>query len=805
MKSNISYKNPDFLASDEDKATEEYGLSIAKSIESEWFQDGNGTCLYEDRRHKYHKLRLYARGEQPVDIYRELLGIEEESYSNFDFRPIQVIPKFVKLLANQHSERLFDIKAEAVDKFSTDQKDSYRRTLEDNMLSRPAIEEAKAQLGVDFTPSEGYMDSMEEIDLHMKLKYKPAIEIACEEAIKYTLDINDYDEVQSRVIEDIITLGIGAIKHETDVNKGITVEYVDPASVVYSYPKNRNFKDVHYYGEVKRITIDELKRISNGEIDVEKMQDIADVRNSWSSRIYNNNQPQTRTHDISGMVDILNFTFKTSKTVTYKKKYLKNGGYKMTEKPSGFQKPDSSYKGYDVVNKTIEVWYKGTLVLGTDTIFNYGLCENMVRPEGYLNISLPNYIFYSPEIYQNRTKGLVEKIIPYVDQMQQIHIKLQQLIAKARPSGVFIDASGLEEIALGDGGTLDVMEVIKIYNETGNLIGTSTTDEGGYTSGGGQSIRELRNGIIGDLDKLIGSYNHYINLIRDAIGIAQGADATMPHPDTLVGVQQMVALSSNAATRHILDSMLNISERLGRGLSLRLKDIFKYSDLKKVYINAIGKMNVDVLKALKKYHLHDLGINIELKPDAQERQMLESNIDKALSKGVIFLDDAIDVRKISNIKLANELLKVRRRKREQQQQQFELQRIETQNQAQLQSTQMASQSKLQAIDAQTQGKLNEIEAERRAKIASINAEKEAKMELMQREFEYNLILQGQQEKIQSTREDIKHNRSIEKQDRLKSQESELISQRANKSAPKSFESSEDNISGNIEMSELEPK
>ena len=792
------YSFPNFLVPDEEKITEEFGLSVGKAIEYEWFNVEGGSCKYSNQRDEFHKLRMYARGEQSEDLYKHLLDVGDESYSNFDFRPIQVAPKFIKLIANQMSERLFDIKAEAVDKFSTDLKDGYRKSLEDNLLARPAIEAAKQELGIDLTPEEGYMDSMEEIDLHMKLRYKPAIEIACEEAIKYTLDLNNYDETQSRVIEDITTLGIGGIKHHTDSNKGIVVEYVDPAQVVYSYTTNRNFKDVHYWGEVKRMTKDELKRIS--DFTNEQLKDISSSNNNWrSSSPYSSDNLS----GVSEMVEVLYFTFKTTNKLTFKKKNLSNGGYKMTQKESTFEKTNENYDGYDVVKKSIEVWYEGALVLGTELIFNYKLCENMIRPEGLLNITMPNYIFYAPEIYQNRPKGEMVKIIPYIDQMQQIHIKLQQLIAKAKPSGVYIDASGLEEIALGDGGTLNVMEVIKIYNETGNLIGTSTTDEGGYTSGGGQSVRELRN-TIDNLDKLIGSYNHYLNLIRDAIGIPQGADASMPHPDTLVGVQQMVALSSNAATRHILDAMLNISESLGKGLALRIKDIFKYSDLKKVYINAIGKLNVKTLKALENYHLHDLGINIELKPDAQQMQMLEANINMALSKELIYLDDAIDIRNVGNFKLANELLKVRRQRREKEKQQFELQKIQTNNESQTQATQMAAQAKMQQIQAEAQAKIMAIQAQSEADARKINAEKEAKSELMAQEFNYNAYLQGLQVNAQDVREKEREDRKDKRQRELKSMESELVDQRNKNSKPKKFESSEDNISGEVEMSELEP-
>lgn len=798
---------PDQLASDEDKKKDSFGLKLAKMIEYEWFYQpsGGGSCPYYDKRDRYHKLRLYARGEQPTDIYKKLLnGGEDTSYINYDFRPLQIIPKFLNLVVNQHTERLFNIKAEATDKFSTDLKDTHKRNLENIILAKPAVQAAKEALGIDLSPQdpENYPETQEEVDLFMKLKYKPAIEIATEEAIKFTLDVNDYDQIQNRVIEDVTTIGLVCVKHNTDPSKGITVEYVDPANMVHSYPTHKDFKDVHYYGEVKRMTIMELKRISNGKFKDKELSEIAKSTSDWSN-YYNTSNREYREDDLDNtMVDVLFFNFKSVNTISYKKKYNTNGGFKMTKKQSTFNKPNENYTGYDVVKKTIDVWYEGALILGTDKIFNYKLCENMIRPEGYLNKTSPNYLVYAPELYQNRTKSLVERIIPYVDQMQQIHIKLQQLIAKAKPNGIYMDVAGMNEIDLGEGNFLTPLEQVKLYNETGNAIGTSLTHEGEFNYGR-EPIRELRNEI-GSVDKLVFSYNHYLNLLRDAIGIPQGADASMPHPDTLVGVSQQVALNSNTATRHILDSGLNISERLGKSLVLRLKDIFLYSDLKKVYINAVGKINVNILKAIKKYHLHDLGLNIELKPDMEEKQYLEKNISDALNKELISLDDAIDIRNIDNIKLANELLKTRRLRREKEKRQHEKEMEKLRAEGQAMITKTAAQSKAHELEMKAQSDLTVVKAKSEAKMRELEKEAEVKAKLMEQEFNYNMMLQGQQVDNEAFKVKYLEEEKKKRQDRNNSQASELIQQRSFNQPAKNFESSEDNISGAVELGELEP-
>lgn len=822
---------PDFLASDEEKNTEAYGLQMGQSIQYEWFRrpSGNGACPFYDRRDEFHRLRLYARGEQDTKLYKDLLnGGDESSYANYDWRPLQIIPKFVKLITNQMSERLFDIKAEATDRYSTDLKDSYRNALQSTMIARPIMEEAKNVLGIDMFPEgfEQYPHSQEEIDLHMQLEYKPAIEIACEEAIRFTLDLNDYPETQSKVIEDLVVLGIGGHKQYTDVGKGIVVEYVDPAMTVSSYIKKRNHDDGYYYGEVQRITINELKRRSNGKFTDDQLKEIAASSSDFYRYQNNNNEGSSiNSEDLSGMmVDVMYFTFKTTNNLTYKKTFQKNGGFKMTKRESTFEKGKYA-EAYEVVKKTIDVWYEGTLVLGTEYMYGYQLCENMVRPEGLLNITVPNYVFYAPELYQNRTRSTVQRIIPYVDQMQQVHIKIQQMVAKARPNGIYIDIDGLGEIDLGDGNTLGPLEIVKIYDQTGNVLGTSSTAEGDYNYGR-QPIQELHNGVVSGISELVNLYNHYMNLVRDAIGMPAGADASTPHPDMLVGVQQQLALNSNTALRHILDASLNMSKKLGQGLVLRLKDIFKYPELKKVYVNAIGKLNVDVLKALERYHLHDLGINIELKPDFKEEQDLENNINNAIAKGLIGVEDAIDIKSIKNIKLANQLLKVRKAKKEATEQQNKERLIKAQGESQAQAVQAAAQAKMQELQMSTQGTLATIKAKSDAKLTEIQAETAAKSKLMEEEFHFNMVLKGvtdsQAQQMQQAAEDRKDSRQdkqntqmsaiqeqkmkdLPAQDFSKGETSTLPTE-TTQAAPDlgTFESNNDHINGDIGLGDMEP-
>lgn len=816
LKMSGNHNRPNPLASAEEKITEEYGLSYARLIEYEWFyiREGDNTNNYVDKRLKFDKLRKYARGEHSTDIHKKLItdGTDGESYTNYDWRPIQILPKFIKLVVNQMLERLYEIDAQAIDGISQGLRDKYKDILEKNMVSKTMLDDAKNLLGLDLVPQGmNVPESSEELELHMKLEYKPSIEIAIEEALKYTLELNEYDEIQKRLLKDLTEIGVCALHHGTDPVKGIVIESCDPADMVWAYPTKSNFKNVYYYGKVKRMTINELQRIAGKKFSEDEIMDFRNVSNEWQGYNRISNEFWYRGEDLaSHMVDVLFFTFKSTKKTKYKKKYRKDGSYSIKEKPSDFIKPQSvidketeqGYKDFDVLEDVIDVWYEGAKVLGADALFNYVECTNMVRPEGFIqNEAMSNYIMYAPELYQGRIQSLVDRVIPDIDMLQQLRIKIQQFISKAKPNGIYIDIDGLDEVDLGDGNTLTPLELIRFYNDTGNLIGTSRMADGSIQNG--RSIQELNNGQIAGLEQLINSYNFTFNLLRDSIGIGQGADATLPHPDTSVGALQQQQINSNVATRYILDSQLKMTQYLANGLSLRIKDIFKYSNLKKAYINSIGKINVDVLESIKSLHLHDFGITIKLKPDAQEKAMLEQNLQAEISTGGISTTDAIDIRKIGNLSLANQMLKIKKEKHVKQQQERDLEKIREQGESNAKSAQATSQTKQTEIALATEGKKEVENIKGDNAIAIITKELEAKKELMALEFQYSMGIEVEKDKNQKNTDAYKEDRKDSRQAESATQQSSIKAETKKENPkPQTFKSANTSLTGELGIDEF---
>ena len=798
---------PDQFASDKEKESYEYGLQIGCSISYEWFRKDNNNSRFYNQWGDFHRLRLYARGEQSVAKYKNEMAVDGDlSHLNLDWTPVPIIPKFVDVVVNGMNDRLFKVKAYAQDSISLQKKTRYQDMIQADMLSKDILTDIKKNLGVDAfdTNPEELPENDEELALYMELKYKPAIEIAEEEAINTILDQNNYNETRKRVDYDIATLGIGVVKHMFLPGDGVRVEYVDPANVVHSYTEDPNFKDCFYWGEIKTLPITELVKIDT-TLTNEQLEEISKYSQSWynyysSSQFYSNSLFNKDT------ATLLYFNYKTTKRIVYKKKNLDNGNFKIIDKEDTFNPPQEMMDegNFEKVEKTIDVWYDGVMVMGTNIMLKWELSRNMVRPKSASQHAMPNYIAVAPRMYKGAIESLVKRMIPFADLIQVVHLKLQQVISKVVPDGVFIDADGINEVDLGTGSAYTPEDALRLYFQTGSVIGRSYTGDGEFNNAR-VPIQELNsNSGQAKISSLVGSYNHYLGMIRDVTGLNEARDGSMPDPNSLVGIQKLAALNSNTATRHILESSLYITRTLSEAISCRVADILEYSDFKDEFILQIGKYNVSILEDIKDLHIYDFGIFIEVTPDEEEKAQLEANIQMALSRDSIYLEDAIDIREIRNLKLANQYLKLQRKKKEDTIQKNQQAQQEMQGQIQQQSQQAAAQNALQAIQAETQSKMQIKQAEVGFDIEKLKQEAQLKMELMKMEFDLQMQLKGIETEQMSQKDTLKEKAKDKRISIQNTQQSKLIDQRKNNLPPVNFESNEDSLDG-FDMAEFEPR
>ena len=791
MRQEHSIHFPSQAVSDLEKLSEDYGLKVARAIRHEWFS--GVTSKYNSHKNNFHNLRLYARGEQSIQKYKNELSINGDlSYLNLDWKPVPIIPKFVDIVVNGMAQRSYQVNCFSQDEFGISKRTEYMESMLRDIRAKRLDDIIMQQYEIDMRENDPdkLPDTEEELALHMQLDYKQAVELAEEQAINVLLENSDYDLIRRRCLYDLTVLGIGATKTTFDFSNGAKVEYVDPTDLVYSHTESPYFEDIYYVGEVKEIPINELVK-QFPELSEEEIKDIA---NKYAYPLdYVTNRDKNK-------VQVLYFNYKTHMNNVYKLKNTATGAEKVIEKDDTFNPPDDKQGDFSKLERVVETLYEGVYLIGSDKVLRWRMCDNMMRTDSDFSRVKMNYQIVAPRLYEGRIESLVGRITSFADMIQLTHLKLQQVMARMVPDGVYLDADGLAEVDLGNGTNYNPQEALNMFFQTGSVIGRSFTSDGDGNPGK-VPIQQINNGVnSGKIQSLITTYNYYLQMIRDVTGLNEARDASTPDRNALVGVQKIAAANSNTATRHILQSMLYVTAEVAECLSLRISDIIEYSPTRDAFIRAVGAHNVATLKEMSELHLYDFGIFIELMPDEEEKAVLENNIQASIQQGSIDLDDAIDLRNIRNVKLANQMLKVKRRKKQERDQQIQQQNIQAQSQANAQAQQVAAQTEAQKKQAMIQADAQLEQTKNQLKTQYLQAEVQAKKELMAYEFELNskmeTMKQGTNVKLEAAREDRRDNRVNMQADRQK----EMIEQRKKGDSLKNFQSSgNDTITGGAAM------
>lgn len=807
---NINIKTaafPDQFVSDSTKDTKEFGLQVGQAIQYEWFRKDGGSCRFYNQWADFNKLRLYARGEQSIAKYKNELAVDGDlSYLNLDWTPVPIIPKFVDIVVNGMSDRLFKVKAYAQDVMSAEKRNQFQEMVEADMIAKPILQQMNQDFGIDtfMIPEEQLPETGDELELFMNMKYKPAVEIAEEEAINTLLAENHYQDTRKRVDYDITTIGVGIAKHMFLPGQGVTIDYVDPANVVYSYTEDPHFKDCFYWGEIKTVPITELIKI-DPDLTVEDLEEISKYSQSWYD-YYNGAQFYQNSMFHRDTATLLYFNYKSSHSFVYKKKTMPDGSFKTVEKDDQFNPPQQMQEegNFEKIEKRIDVWYDGIMVMGTNIILQWKMAENMVRPKSASQYAMPNYVACAPRNYKGMFESLTRRMIPFADLIQMTHLKIQQVVARVVPDGVFIDADGLNEVDLGTGNAYNPEDALRLYFQTGSVVGRSFTQDGEYNNARVPITQLTSNSGASKLQMLIGNYNHYLDMIRQVTGLNEARDGSKPDPYSLVGVQKLAALNSNVATRHILDASLYIARTMSECLAIRTADILEYADFKDEFAMQIGKYNLKILEDIKSLYMYDFGIFIEMSPDEEEKQMLEQNIQMALSQQDISLEDAIDIREVNNLKMANQLLKLKRKKKQEAEQQAQMQAQQMQAQQQMEAQQAAAQMAMQKTQQELQGKMQLKQTEIQFEIEKLKTEAQLKAQLMAEEFNYQMQLKGIEveglQKRENEREKSKDNRISQQS----TQTSKMIEQKKRDLPAINFESNEDSLDG-FDLAEFNPR
>jgi len=799
---NTTSSFPSQVVPDAEKATYEYGLRVARAIEDEWFRNDRGRYdRFNTNYDNFHRLKLYARGEQSVQKYKDELSINGDlSYLNLDWKPVPIIPKFVDIVVNGMSQRSYDIKAFAQDPASIRKRTKYAEALNRDMQERDLIKELQQLTGMDLSASNGVglnMESDEDLQLHMQMNYKESVEVAEEELINQVLDYNRYDLIRKRLNYDLTVLGIACVKTSFNNSNGIEIQYVDPSCLVYSYTDDPNFEDLYYVGEVKSVSISELKKqfpnLTISEIEqIQKYPGNTNYTRNFNGRY----DDQT--------VQVLYFEYKTYTNQVFKIKETASGLEKTLEKQDVFlQAPETD--NFKKAFRSIETLYRGAKILGHEMMLNWTMCPNMTRPNSDTTRVNMNYNIVAPRLYKGRVESLVSRITTFADMIQLTHLKLQQVMSRVVPDGVFMDVDGLAEVDLGNGTSYNPAEALNMYFQTGSIVGRSYTQDGGPNPGK-VPIQELStsNGM-GKIQSLIQTYQYYLQMIRDVTGLNEARDGSNPDKNSLVGLQKIAAANSNTATRHILQASLYLTLKTCENISLRVADALMFPMTKQSLMQSISKYNVGTLNELSKLNIHDFGIFLELEPDEEEKQLLENNIQVALKSGQIDLEDVIDIREVNNLKLANQMIKKRRKEKAARDQQAQQANIQAQAQANAKAAEQAALAESQKQQVITEQKIQLEKAKSDFEINKFEREAQVKQQLMELEFNYNMQLAQAQGQAKINEDRFKEDRKDQRTKIQATQQSELINQRKNNALPTNFESAGNDTMGGFGLEQFMPK
>tara|TARA_R110000796_G_scaffold66718_2_gene153271 strand:- start:1809 stop:4247 length:2439 start_codon:yes stop_codon:yes gene_type:complete len=781
---------PDPLASTQEKLDNSYGLQYAKAMFAQWVGSDYSNSLYGRRNAEIERCRDYAQGTQDTSIYRKILNSLDPNGGGgtlltLDYTPVPIVPKFVKIVVNKILSRAPYPNIEAIDPLSRSEKDKKKNATILKIENKDILMEAQSLgLDVDVDPA-SLPETPEETEIFIDTNVKTDAEIAAQLATEMTLKWNDFGEaIYRRCVEDLAVTGLGIARRSNDPNYGIKEEYVDPAKFVHNWTDDPNFTDLTYAGNFRYITIMELKRVAGDQFTESQYEEIAKtVMNK-----YGNQPDQFSTSTQSGYsransrfqmgydeykVEVLEFEFMSVDDIIFEKKESAYGNIGFYHKGTEYNAPQQSVYDREAVYMSNASVYGGTLIVGTDHIYNYGPKKNIPKNVHDISRARLSYSIVATNIRGMIPKSMVSSVIGFADMLQITHLKIQQSIAKAKPDGLIIDIEGLENVQLGKGGSLEPLEIQDIYEQTGVFYYRSKNPEGGFQN---PPVREIGNAIR-NIGELVNIYNHYLRMIRDATGINEVMDGTTPKGDALVGVREQAMSAGNNAIYDITNAAHVLYKKVCDDIVRCLQIIPKESILYNIYTNAVGETNMAVLSSFDNLGMYNFGVMVVTEMNDSEKAYLEQNIQIALGQKEIDLEDAIAIRQLRDVEQAERLLVVRRAKRIKSQQEQAQQQMQMQTQMNAQSQQMAAQAEMEKEQMRSQLEIQRMQLEGQIKTQLMELEYQYKMQIEQLKGQYDIVEQEIESGVRQAENTESENRKDERIDRQAMAQSKLIAQR----------------------------
>jgi hypothetical protein len=706
---------------------------ISQYIKSAWtdFSTYYPNQLYNGR-DKYHEIKLYMLGKQSITRYKKLFqpnqtANEDQSWININWDILPIIPKFRRIALATLIKADYNISIDAIDPLAQDDKKEFYAQNAAKIL----LKEEFAKQGLDpsmIPDAEIDAESIKELDTYMDYSYKHRMAIEMEQALELIMNLNKFDNIREQAIEDLHDIGITGYKEYFDGEGNIKIRRVNPSNMVTSYSIDPHFEDVQYIGEVLEITISDLKQLAGDQITEADYEILAEryVNKLGNPGLLRNmNSNQNKNYD-GFRIRVLDLEFYSTNSMVLEERVNSKGNVVVGRA----SKVKDAKKEKKYTKTDYKVVYQGKWIIDSDIFFDCKLATNMKRAKSSMTDTSLSYHIVAPNIYQMSTYSLGDQMKAIADQIQMAWYKLQNVMLRARPRGIMIELGALEGVPLGRGGqALKPMEIIDLYNQTGNLVYRRLSEEGQASNY--KPIEELNNGIGGEAQEYFGIITNNIQLLRDILGFNEITDGSTPDPRTLKGVAKYASESTNNSLDFLRRAERKLLERLCYSLTLRIQDAATNGTIEG-FTRALGTNSVNFFKLDPNVSAYECGLVIQQKPNEYEKEKFGQRIDLAIQTQQINLADAMMLENVSNLKYAEALLgsKIKKNQEETQKRSLELQQANAQ--VQQQSAMAAEQAKQQTIQVEMQAKLQLIQKEKEleAQVITTKLQLEAQIQQM---------------------------------------------------------------------------
>ena len=720
---------PSHLVSNEEKG-EQWILAYCKAA---WYEyQGLTASSFYHARWKHSRTKEYAMGNQPINKYKPVLGVTEdtnESWLNIDWSILPIIPKFRRIAINKLVKRDYNISATAIDSMAQEEKDKYFKATQKRILLHDGLAKVDPMLpsrvGVDRLPGDP-MD-LDELEMQRRYTYKHQMSIEMEQAIDLVLYQNDYEEIRKKVIEDLFDDGVAVIKEDIDDNGKISIRRVNPCSVIINSCSENNFKDKRHVGEVRKMTIAEIKEAAQGQFTEEQYKQISEqVRGRKNVGSFPANTPYARQQD-GDIIEVLDLEFYSVNSMMHETRVDRRGNTVFKKVPLDYrQRQKNKYRKTEY-----KVVYTCKWIIGTNFMFDFGLKTNMKREKGAMMDTELSYHLYSPDLHNMKSLGIMEQLIPIADNIQIAYYRLQQAIAEARPKGIMIEMGALEDIPLGaSGNQMTPMEVIDLFNKKGVLVYRKVDIQGRPTNY--RPIEELQNGLGNDVLNYYQIIQNNIQMIRDITGLNEFTDGSTPDGRALTTTAKLAVESTNNSLSSISEGEKNLLRKLCNAIVIRIQDVLENGGNIEGYRKALGSNSIEFFKSNKNISIHEYGIRIEDKPNDESRARLLAFMQANLQQGLIEMEDAILIETTDNLKVAQQVLAYKIRKRKEELESKAIRQQQQNGQVQMQSAQAAEQAKQQTLQlkAKSEMELEQLKAQLQMQMQQQKYQLEAEMKKM---------------------------------------------------------------------------